>query len=766
MHKKGKSRLGKWTPGMSRSQKIALSDYQYDPLCVQSGGSPRPYHIKEYPKRHTWKPDISRPLSNKYFYDGVCKEKLTGVDKYWAEKHRREDKEKAKFFVKKYKRIATHQIRIAKFAHKQFRKRVDNRSVAKSVTDLRRLSIKDCQSDGTRSQKFATMTRVQKMFAKNIFVPPYKKTVVLSSKLNLLDVIERDRRIEKIGPTGCDETIGYIEPDYAPSLYSLSEEEFEAEIDEQRNALGEGTSDQYLDGEEVDAEMNELDVDDTAMEIDANIGHAKTAVEHMGPDGLLSPPASNEMPKGGPLSVGPPSVESQGLNQIYPTPPSVQMLHGDAAQPHSPHSTKPKSVLSVVEEDVERIAVPGGVATVVEIVADDPETANMKKWNKTVGKSKLSQFLAASCNDPVLSARKKKFATPITDKFKVYEPTEKVDPGMTYKPMADRNFENAPPRAFALLVRSKFHEKRMAAITAAAAAAAAAVTPVLHQPSPMVPIFQPPALPMHTSSPSVGPMAHHPMGPPGYPPITPTYPMGPRPGSNFGPPGPGYPPHPMMGPGYPGQRGPGGFVGPQNVMHPQQLQMMRMQQMMHNRQMGGMPGMPPPPPHFPPGPGPGPTGYNMPPHTGPSSVQQLNNFVNQSRFGQNTAHGMPPPVIPQSPNFNQAFNGNPMISPMQQHQFHQQQMHQQQLQSQMQRNQMQQQQQQQQQQFQQQQQIQQHQQQIQQQQQQIQQQSLQPPQPSSQQLHAEQQAQLRAAYQSVSFRNLSFLNFKFPKKLK
>lgn len=249
----------------------------------------------------------------------------------------------------------------------------------------------------------------------------------------------------------------------------------------------------------------------------------------------------------------------------------------------------------------------------------------------------------------------------------------------------------------------------------------APVVPSLHpqmfpQASPMVPMFQSPSMPPHTPSSSVGPISHHPMaghgfsGTPGpFPPTTPTYPgMMSRPG--YGP-GPGYPnPHQMMAPGYSGPMGQMGqrtqFMSPPSMMATQQqMHMARMQQMMQNRQIN-VQGMPPGygamgMPHYPPGSGtPGPSGYGMQ-HQGPSSVQQLNQFVNHPRFGANGPHpGHPPPygamqpMVPQSPSFNQPFAGmnSSMMSPMQQHQFHQQQMqqqlHMQQHQQQMQRNQM------------------------------------------------------------------------------
>lgn len=190
--------------------------------------------------------------------------------------------------------------------------------------------------------------------------------------------------------------VGYIRPDYATSPNSHVDEDSDPDTEEQSNGLGEGTSGQYQDGAPVDVDLEQPQhVEEPAMEVTLVVSHVRSAGEHIGPEGLLSPPASNEMPKGGPLSVGPPSIESQGLNQIYPTPPSVQMLQGDTAQAHSPILHGKARYVGAMEDDVERIAVPGGGGTIVEIEADDDETENMKKWN---GKSTQSKMVSLNRN--------------------------------------------------------------------------------------------------------------------------------------------------------------------------------------------------------------------------------------------------------------------------------------------------------------------------------------------------------------------------------
>ncbi|CAI2341364.1 unnamed protein product [Caenorhabditis sp. 36 PRJEB53466] len=574
------------------------------------------------------------PADNLFFNKDACPNGMRNLRDIWAEKDRKEEIDKETFLKTYRRKKAAKQIRQAKRLHRKLRKIDKKKSLESSIKRLRKITKKDERAKGTKQQKLMRMTpKERREWRKQIEEKQARQKV--KDVLNELDLNSSRPIQEKEERYEVGHVSGYISPKHASSSpYSNFEEESDPELDEQRNGLGEGTSMQYSDGEPIEEEMENEDVEEPLLEM---------------------------------------------------------MLHGDAAQLQSPITTEVMKA-TIIEEGVERIPVPGGTATIVEIVADDPETENLQKFNKKVNKSKISKFLASSSDDPFLSVRSKKYSTPVTELFKITDGPEKVKIGMAYKTMVDRKFNCPPHRDFATLVRSRIHERRMAALAASAASTSGAVPSLFHQSSPMIPLFQSPAMPPHTPSPSVGPLSHHPMGPPGYPatpgafpPTTPTYPgMPSRPGSNFGP-GPGYPPHQMMAPGYPAQMG----QRPQfiNAQIQQQMQMQMRMQMMQQRQMsqqGMQPGFVAGMPHYPQPPAtPGLVNYGMP--GGPSSVQQLNNFVNQSRFGPTSGHpGQPspygiPPIIPQSPNFNQTYQGmnNSMMSPLQQHQFHQQQMHQQ-----------------------------------------------------------------------------------------
>lgn len=593
------------------------------------------------------------------------------------------------------------QIKTARDCHLAMEKQLVKRSLKRSIKKLKIADKKDSLSEPIIQDE-----ELDPLLLKRVDVKTLDKSVkLMENELDQLNMNAFCINREKAGPHGAPCTDGLILPDYDFSPHCSFEEESDSEIDEQRTGLGEGTSDQYEEGESVDmVDADREQVTDHSLDF-TSIAHIRTVGDHIGPDGLLSPPASNEMPKGGPLSVGPPSIESQGLNQIYPTPPSVQMLQENAAQGHSPvmmHG-KLRYMTNAGDDDIDRVDVPGGCGTIVEIPADDCETKHMKKLSKLVNQPKLTNFLVSSCHNPILKGRKLKYDTPVTDKFKVQNETEKVTAKLVYEPMVKRDFGCPPPRTFGVLAQKKPSSKRTP-LTFSLASTSSALNPGFA--SPMgPPIFQSPTLPPHhIQSPfSMGPMGLHPMGPPNYPgtpgpfpPTTPTYPgMTPRPGSNFGP-GFGYPNQQMMSPAYAnqmgsmGQLGQMGQVGPMGPMgvqrqfsnpqiYQQQMQM-RMQQMRQMSGQGGPPGYGAPgvPPFQSPV-TPVPGGFGMP--TGPSSVQRLNNFVNQSQFGPSSVqpYGSIPPMIPQSPNFNQTFPGmgNPMMSPMQQHQFHHQQMMQQ-----------------------------------------------------------------------------------------
>ncbi|CAL2032838.1 unnamed protein product [Caenorhabditis brenneri] len=695
-----KDKLNRWKPNFTRGEKIENADYQFDP-SNRPVGSPKEYHLKEIPKKSKFEPVLAIPPGNKYFKGSIIKNGLRGFEELCAEKDAQDAMKKAKYLKKTRRKVTKREIKTARACHLELKRQIVKRSLKKTLNKLRLIISKDTVVEESKKFKQSTTIRINNV-RMNKFL--YEKELARQVLL-LCDPSSIFRHVENGGPYGLCDVSGLISPDYSNTPHSFDDEHSDSEIDE-RYGLGEGTSDKYQDGDSVDMIEPETQViDELPMEMSSMTDHIRTVGDHLGPDGMLSPPASNEMPKGGPLSVGPPSIESQGLNQIYPTPPSVQMLQGDASQALSPGMhIKMRYTVNTGEDDIERISIPGGGATIVEIKADDDETRNMKKWNNITKKSKLSHFLSSSCHNPIFNARKKKSHTPCTENFQIVNEIETVPSELVYKSMVTRKFDCAPHRAFAVLIQPKASDRR--------------IPPpfTLPQPStsahpslstPMAPVFQSPALPpQHIPSPfSVGPMGHPSMGPPAYPgtpgafpPTTPTYPqMTPRPGSNFGP-GPGYSyPHQMGAPGYPGQMGQMGQMGvqrqfsnPQMFQHHQhqmQQMQMRMQQM---RQMGqgvppgyGAPGMPP----YQPG-TPGSGGY-VTPVGGPSSVQRLNNFVNQSQFGPTSGpYGSMQPMIPQSPNFNQQYSGmgnpigspmvNPMMSPMQQHQFHQQQMMQQQ----------------------------------------------------------------------------------------
>lgn len=707
-----KDKYNRWKPTFTRGEQIETGCYKFDPSNPPIG-SPREYHLKEHSKKSKYESVLAIPPGNKFFKGSMVKNGLRGFEELCSEKDAQDAAKKVKWLKKARRKVTKREIKNARACHLEFQKQIVKRSLKRTLKNLRLIAKKD--SIVKKVKKVPTKRQLRiRIKNKQRSDKSKAKNGLLTLDMNLMWSV-----CEGGGPYGVRNQAGYILPDYSMTPHGSVDDESDSDIDELRTGLGEGTSDQYQDGDSVDMtepedeQIDEFPIEDTSSEIIRTVG------DHIGPDGMLSPPASHEMPKGGPLSVGPPSIESQGLNQIYPTPPSVQMIQGDAAQAHSPVMYgKMRYTMNGAEDDMERIVVPGG-ATIVEIKVDDDETENMQKWNKVTKQSKLSQFMFASCNNPVLTKRKKKYDSPCSENFKISTEPVKATAGLVYGPVLTRKFDYPPHWAFAALIQKA--SGRRVPPPFALPPSAASVHPALA--TPLVPVFHSPVLPpQHTPSPfSMGPMGHPSMGPPAYPgtpvvypPTTPTYPgMTPRPGSGFGP---GYlHPHQMGTSGYLGQMGPMGpmsvqrqLSNPQMLQQQQQMQM-RMQQI---RQMGqpippgyGAPGMPP----YQPG-TPGLGGYGMP--GGPSSVQRLNNFVNQTQFGppsvQQMAYGSMQPMIPQSPSFNQPFAnmGNPMaspmMSPMQQHHFHQQQIlqqhqqqqqqqhHQQQLQlQQMQRNQLQ-----------------------------------------------------------------------------
>uniref|UniRef100_A0A1I7UBP5 Mediator of RNA polymerase II transcription subunit 13 n=1 Tax=Caenorhabditis tropicalis TaxID=1561998 RepID=A0A1I7UBP5_9PELO len=713
-----KDKYNKWKPQFHRGEKIECSNYLFDPSNPPIS-SPREYHLKEPPKKTKYESVIPTPIGNKYFKGSIVKNGLRGFEEMCIVKDDDETIRKERWLKRARRKFCKQEIKIARNCYLDLQKQFVKRSLKRALTRIRLTAEKDSIVEKPKREKPVSP------LLKNKEDKSFEKSLVLMEKeLDKLDMNSFCSQHEKAGPFGVPLPSGLIEPDYETSPHGSIDEESESEIDEQRTGLGEGTSDQYQEGDSVDMiQEDEEQFNDPSMEV-PSISHIRTVGDHIGPDGMLSPPASNEMPKGGPLSVGPPSIEAQGLNQIYPTPPSVQMLQGDSAQAHSPGTHGKSRTLPIVsEEDSERITISGDIGSVVDVEVTDIETNNMQIWNKTTNQPKLSKFLLSSRNNPILSGRKMKYDTPMTGTFEIAMNLKKPVSGLAYEPMVTRNFEYAPHTSFAELIRVKSCDRRIPAPLSLPQMPS--VNPGLMTPTHQ--LFQSPVLPpQHTPSPfSAGPLGHHPMVPPGYPgtpgtfpPTTPTYSgMTPRPGSTFGP-GHVYPhPHHMGAPGYPGQMGPIGPMGvppmgPMSVQrqfsNPQMLQhhqmQMRMQQMQQMRQMAaqgvppgyGAPGMP----SYPQGAAtPGPMGLGM--QSGPSSVQRLNNFVNQSQFGpssvQSMQYGANPSMIPQSPNFNQPYGGmvNPMMSPMQQHQFHQQQMlqqqqhHQHQMQMQMQRTQLQ-----------------------------------------------------------------------------
>ncbi|UMM17620.1 hypothetical protein L5515_014078 [Caenorhabditis briggsae] len=641
---------------------------------------PKEYDITQDPKKvKNGQIPISEFSKDNQFYHGeICRLGLRGYKKICAERDREEAARRTKWLQLYRLKVEKRSIKTARQCHRDYLRQIAKRCLRKALRRLRITAKKDALAPPPPKPKPVDPVLKKKEDAKKFEM----SLKIMERDLGNLDMSAFCQVREKAGPHGVRSTAGYMKPNYFNSPHGFFDHDSEPEFDEQRTGLGEGTSDQYQDGESVDMIDIERELANDPSSYLSNAEHIRTLGEHIGPDGMLSPPASNEMPKGGPLSA-------------------------DASQAHSPSIGG--KFRSTANDDIDRAAASG--KTIVDIEIEDIETGNMQRWNKIANQSKLSKFLVASRDNPILKGRKTKYDTPATDKFEIRCQVERVTVPMAYESMVTRNFECAPPHTFAELIRQsrtgiKKYTRPLQIQSTLARPPPGATSPL----PPPTPMFNPHTLPLHHTSPfSAGPMSHHSMGPPAYPPTpgpypptTPTYPgMTPRPGSSYGP---GYPNHhQMMPPGYPNQMGqmggmngmggmPGmGPIGMQRQFSNPQMyqhhQMMRMQQM---RMQGGppgygAPGVPQYPQQSPVSGGPG--GFGVP--SGPSSVQRLNNFVNQSQFGPSSGPQNPygtqmPPMIPQSPSFNQPYPGmgNQMMSPMQQHQFQQQQMMQQQQQQQ------------------------------------------------------------------------------------
>ncbi|CAD6195329.1 unnamed protein product [Caenorhabditis auriculariae] len=428
---------------------------------------------------------------------------------------------------------------------------------------------------------------------------------------------------------------------------------------------------------------DEDDIMDEAP-VSGDLGHS---------DGFLSPPASNEMILSrGPPSVsdgiwprtgGPPSVETHlVMNIVYPTPPSVL----SDAQQFSPVTGLPSSFgIYAVSSDSGRVAVPGDVGYLEELTDEEgvdeenEDRINIKSWNSQSCSSHVKGLLGRAKRES-LSKYQRKFLLPPSKKFT----TEKMMLALrkkgskppNYPKMLDSEFEAPSRELFGKLIATEESAASTTAPTGFAPMQNAAATPVVQPQNP--PFGTPPQMPQPQP-------LQHPQFPPqqqqmffnggGQQPVHPSmmpqasqmhpmmnqFPGGPPNPMGFG----GYPMHPGMNAMGAGGNF-GGPFGPQRPFPPglHQMPMMGMNQQqgmmmpqmrgqMHPNMgpMGSTPGRGPmgaPPSYQVPSSGGAPGNFypgGMPPF-GPmnnatgmpapypqTSVQQLNNFVNQPRFG-------------------------------------------------------------------------------------------------------------------------------------
>lgn len=556
-----------------------------------------------------------------------------------------------------------------------------------------------------------------------------QKKCVSVPDIRLLEMaIDNEPLKEEMGPK-LEIYAGMVSPVYqrSPEYRPLSDEvgcshPGYAEDVEEKRALGEGTSMKCEDGEPMET--------DQEVEERPPITAPGPPTEVYGQDSILSPPASNEMARGGPPSVGdtmfpkgPPSVEASmaaAMNQIYPTPPSVQF----EMQQYSPATTTiggtvpmvqtplalepPPSALMATSTDTnidERMDGTGTASTSegIEIVPnqgdgptveemdtcvrdneqyeDEEEDENIEQLKDRVKNKEIIELMAKINVGPLKSAHRK-ILLPPSDRFngvsqalqdgittrrlisvppkypKMIEPPSVPLPKKVIRPPIGRfatttRLERPPwqPGSFpgAQMHPQQQQQHQMQFGQQGPSYQSLQQQQFHHQ--------------QHQHQHQQQQMMFNPsMGPGGYP-GGPQHPLGPFPGP-MGAPG-------MMG-RQPGTFGPGMQMGmPPSQQQQQQMYGQQMRNPMMNPAAMGR-GQMPPPYGAPSAGGPGfygnqYTGGNFPPQT---SVQQLNNFVNQPRFGTPNQGGPFGPMGgPQNPMMPGQFGANPFGGMDQQSQF-------------------------------------------------------------------------------------------------
>lgn len=95
---------------MSRAEKIECADFQFDPANQQKE-SPRPYHLKDLPKKIKWEAKLPMPRNNKYFKGAMCKKGLRGYDDMIERVDKAKAMRKAKF-LRKYGRVCVWELEV------------------------------------------------------------------------------------------------------------------------------------------------------------------------------------------------------------------------------------------------------------------------------------------------------------------------------------------------------------------------------------------------------------------------------------------------------------------------------------------------------------------------------------------------------------------------------------------------------------------------------------------------------------------------------